>query len=95
MNNKCLGVSVNILPQFTRNHFPRASRFQKFSGGMPTYHTRKKGALGPFYMYQLQRVLAIGRHVLQILLKALYMLGRSFIMPKMQFSVWDFTIPSS
>ena len=37
---------------------------------IPAFSTREKGVLGPFY--QLRWVLAKGRHLLQILLKALH-----------------------
>ena len=45
-----------------------ASTLLRIAGCIPAFSTRGKGALGPFY--QLCRVLAKARHLLQILLKA-------------------------
>jgi len=66
-NNECFGV--NILPQITGNCVSELPDFKNFLGGMPPYPPRGEGAFGPFH--QLQWMLTKGRHLLQMLLKAL------------------------
>ena len=70
-------LGCSIFHQITGNHFSKFPDLKNFLGACSYTPLEDKGPLAPL-LYQLRQVLAKGRHLLQILLKAL-MIAQTFL----------------